>query len=71
MDTEYAKKVSREATRKGISMNKLFIEAMDVYLQAEQDKAWAASFEAMADDPDATDVSYAIYAQAEVMLGNP
>lgn len=70
LDAVYAEKISKEAKRKGISINKLFLEAMDIYIKSEQDKEWAASFEAMADDPDVTDVSYARFSQSEVMLEN-
>jgi hypothetical protein len=59
------------AKRKNLSANAYWVEAMKAYLKAEEDREWAASFEAMADDKDSMDVEYAIYAQAEVMLANP
>ena len=70
VSVEYAENVSQLSATKHLSINRLFIEAMDAYLKSEEDKAWAASFEAMADDPDMADVSYARFAQAEVMLAN-
>jgi post-segregation antitoxin (ccd killing protein) len=70
VSADYADNIARAAKDKGLSINRLFIEAMDAYLKAEDDKAWAASFEAMADDPEMVDVEYARFAQAEVMLAN-
>jgi post-segregation antitoxin (ccd killing protein) len=70
VSAEYADNITRAARDKGLSVNRLFIEAMDAYLKAEEDKAWVASFEAMADDPEMVDVEYARFAQAEVMLAN-
>jgi hypothetical protein len=59
------------ARRKNLSANALWLEAMEAYLKGEEDKAWAESFEAMANDPEAMDIEYARFAQAEVMLANP
>jgi len=59
------------AHKKNLSANALWIEAMEAYLRSEEDKAWAESFAAMADDPDAVNIEYARFAQAEVMLANP
>ena len=66
-----ARSVQTLATSKGMSVNKLITEAMEQYIQAETDRAWRESFEAMSLDPECVDVEYAIHAQSEVALANP
>lgn len=68
---ELLEDVQSLARLKNLSANAVWIEAMEAYLKSEEDNAWRAAFEAAANDPDAMNVEYAYFAQAEVMLANP
>ena len=68
---ELLDRVAAIAKSKDLSADAIWTEAMEAYLNVEEDRAWKECFEAAAADPDSTNVEYAAYAQAEVMLATP
>lgn len=64
-----AERAKQQAINMGTSFNDFIVAAVIRCLDEQKEAEWRAGFEAMAQDPEANDVEYAIAAQAEVVLG--
>ncbi|MEO7717388.1 MAG: toxin-antitoxin system HicB family antitoxin [Capsulimonas sp.] len=62
-------KIKAQAARQNISANKLLINAINLYLEAEKEREWREGFEAMGRDPDTNNVDFMLPAAREVVLG--
>jgi hypothetical protein len=63
-------KTAELALRKNKSLNAVLQEGARRLLKEEEEKELSAGFDLLAQHPDECDVEYAIYAQAEVILGD-
>ncbi|MCW3059655.1 MAG: hypothetical protein JWQ02_1476 [Capsulimonas sp.] len=62
-------KIKAQAARENISANKLLINAINQYLEAEKEREWREGFEAMGRDPDTNNVDFMLPAAREVVFG--
>jgi hypothetical protein len=70
VDPVLGEKVKAQAARQKISANKLVIEAIKIYLEAEKEREWREGFEALGRDPDTNNVDYMLPAAREVIFGD-
>ncbi|BDI28346.1 hypothetical protein CCAX7_003970 [Capsulimonas corticalis] len=68
INVDLHEKVKAEASRQNVSVDRLIINAVELYLETEKERVWRVGFEAMGRDPDTNNVDYLLSAGREVVF---